>query len=382
MSPPTEQLIRDYLNRLSVAGRGQLGPDDRRALTARTRDFIERKTGLAGPPTAVEVARLLSGLGDPAGLVSQEVRRLAALRGEQSAATTGGFLARVLQRDRSVGSSWHWPAQPGSRTDLQMRLLDPAESPAAGQSGAAPQPGLAGAGGPDAGPSNAGSQAGPEPEPGPGAVPAAPGRPADQGPGPAATGGQAVQLAAPANRPVPVPAQPGPQDRPPPRLTIVPPPPEPEAAASGTQELPPQPGDNEAAISPPAVRWAAAVAGWAGARPLEAAAVVVLGIGGAAYPPVWLLGVLLALASRVWDYRDKWLGLGVPVLLTIIGTAIGLAVAGSQGTFGHHVHDGWMFAVASARVSAVLGAAYLARRSVRHRVPPEIPPWNKAHRVA
>jgi hypothetical protein len=110
--------------------------------------------------------------------------------------------------------------------------------------------------------------------------------------------------------------------------------------------------------------------------------VVVLGAGGAAYPPVWLLGALLALASRIWDYRDKWTGLGLPVLLTVVGTAVGLAVAGSQGTLGHHIHDAWMFAVISSRVSAVLGAAYLAWRSVRDRVPPEIPPWNKPHRVA
>ena len=83
MGPPTEQLIRDYLNRLSVAARGQLGPDDRRALVSRTRDFIERNAGLSGPPTALEVARLLSGLGDPARLVSQERQRLAGLRGEE-----------------------------------------------------------------------------------------------------------------------------------------------------------------------------------------------------------------------------------------------------------------------------------------------------------
>ena len=100
MSPPTEQLIRDYLNRLSVAARGQLGPDDRRALVNRTRDFIERKTGLAGPPTAVEVARLLAGLGDPAGLVQQERQRLAAVRGDVPEPTAGrSRLARVLRRD-------------------------------------------------------------------------------------------------------------------------------------------------------------------------------------------------------------------------------------------------------------------------------------------
>ncbi len=166
MSPPAEQLIRDYLNRLSVAARGQLSPDDRRALTTRTRDFIERKTGLAGPPTAVEVAKLLSGLGDPAGLVSQEVRRLAVLRGEDVSEPVGqnGFLARVLRRDPAAPASWHWPSQPGSRTDLQLRLMDSAAAAAA----------------------------------------------------------DSAQLAAPEEPSVLVPAQPAGQDRPAPRLTIVP----------------------------------------------------------------------------------------------------------------------------------------------------------------
>jgi len=123
MSPPAEQLIRDYLNRLSVAARGQLSPEDRRALVGRTRDFIERKTGLAGPPTAVEVARLLSGLGDPSGLVSQEAGRLAVLRGVASPPQVGRLskISRVLRREPG-SASWHWPAQQG-RTDLQLTLI-------------------------------------------------------------------------------------------------------------------------------------------------------------------------------------------------------------------------------------------------------------------
>ncbi len=125
MSPPTEQLIRDYLNRLSVAARGQLGHDDRRALVNRTRDFIERKTSLAGPPTAMEVARLLAGLGDPSRLVQQERQRLAAVRGELPEPAAGrGRIARVLRRDASKarGPSWHWPVLDGGRDDLSAHL--------------------------------------------------------------------------------------------------------------------------------------------------------------------------------------------------------------------------------------------------------------------
>ncbi len=81
MSPPTEQLIRDYLNRLSVAARGRLSSDDRRALVTRTHDFIERNASRSGPATALQIAALLSRLGDPGALVDQEVARLAAEHG-------------------------------------------------------------------------------------------------------------------------------------------------------------------------------------------------------------------------------------------------------------------------------------------------------------
>src|SRR5215469_14809955 len=126
MGPPAEQLVRDYLSRLSAAARGQLGPDDRRALVSRTREFIERKTGRAGPPTGLEVARLLAGLGDPARLVSKERQRLAALRGQEVRPRGRSRLARMLRGDpdSGLGASWHWPAQEGNRADLQLTLLD------------------------------------------------------------------------------------------------------------------------------------------------------------------------------------------------------------------------------------------------------------------
>src|SRR5215469_3412961 len=126
MGPPAEQLVRDYLSRLSAAARGQLGADDRRALVIRTRGFIERKTGRAGPPTGLEVARLLAGLGDPAKLVSKERQRLTALRGQDVRPPSRGRLVRMLRGDpdKGLGASWHWPAQEGNRADLQVTLLD------------------------------------------------------------------------------------------------------------------------------------------------------------------------------------------------------------------------------------------------------------------
>jgi hypothetical protein len=90
---------------------------------------------------------------------------------------------------------------------------------------------------------------------------------------------------------------------------------------------------------------------------------------------------MLALASKVWDYRDKWLGLAIPIVLTIVGTAAGLILAGSQTSFGYDVHIGWVSADIASRVSAALSAAYLAWRSVHGRRPDAVPPWNKPYHV-
>jgi hypothetical protein len=90
MSPPTEQLIRDYLNRLSVAARDRLGPDDRRALVDRTRKLIERKADFAGRPTTLEVGKVLARLGDPVALLHSIRSR----RSRPSRRTHGSLLSR------------------------------------------------------------------------------------------------------------------------------------------------------------------------------------------------------------------------------------------------------------------------------------------------
>ncbi|MGO8962083.1 MAG: hypothetical protein ACLQFR_32620 [Streptosporangiaceae bacterium] len=125
----------------------------------------------------------------------------------------------------------------------------------------------------------------------------------------------------------------------------------------------------------------AAVVGWFRDKTLESVATILLGVGGVIFPPIWLLGAMVALASRVWDGRDKLLGLAVPVLLTIVGTAAGVILAGSQSSLGHDVHVGWVSANIASRAAAALGATYLAWRSVRGRRPAAAPPWNKPYRV-
>jgi len=337
MNPPSEQLIRDYLKRLSLAARGQLGPDDRRALVERTRELIESRTSAGGPPTTVEVGRLLSGLGDPGGLVSQERQRLAALRGETVEPVSRSRLARALRGDpgKARGASWHWPVQPGSRTDLQLMLIGAEETA---------EPHLSAAGAADSG----------------FALPEAESEPAGQ----QAPGAPAAALPAAALPTAALPVAELADDR----------------AVTWELALP-------AALPVPRVRQVLVRAvAWSRKHKLEATAVVLLGLGGAIFPPVWLLGVVIALTSRLWDSRDKWVGLGLPVALTVIATAVAL-ILGSRASLGHQVsigrgmHDGWVCAVDASRATAVLSACYLARRAARGPRPPAVPPWSKPRRV-
>ena len=88
MRPPAEQLIRDYLNRLSVAARSRLKPEDRRAFLARTGDFIERQSGVRGTADPAEVMRILAGIGEPENVVERERVRLETQRSERAAAAS------------------------------------------------------------------------------------------------------------------------------------------------------------------------------------------------------------------------------------------------------------------------------------------------------
>src|SRR5262245_52229578 len=76
MNPPTEQLVRDYLNRLAVAAKTRLEPADRQTLLDQTRARIEAEGGGMRHATASQVTRILTTLGDPAALVDQH-RRMA-----------------------------------------------------------------------------------------------------------------------------------------------------------------------------------------------------------------------------------------------------------------------------------------------------------------
>src|SRR6185437_1844139 len=89
MDTSTEQLVRDYLNRLAVAARRSLGPGEVMAFIGRMRGAIERQIGPQGAATPAEVATMLAALGRPEGLVQLEVARLKAARSDRGLAAGG-----------------------------------------------------------------------------------------------------------------------------------------------------------------------------------------------------------------------------------------------------------------------------------------------------
>jgi hypothetical protein len=403
MSSPTDQLIRDYLNRLSGAARGQLGPGDRRALVDRTREFIERKAELDSRPTALEVGRVLSGLGDPARLVSQERERLTTLRGEPPEPVSRRRLVRVLRGEpgKTRGASWHWPVQPGNRTGLQFTLFA-GGGPAGGREATAGAAAGREAGRPVA--AEVSGQLAPDPAPPAGrasARPLWPTLPAGSAEAEATDRGAAERDTA--------------QDQIPDGKILDGEIVDGDDGARGTRgpDADPHALDHQAldhqALGPegPAaatgarptglagMNWQlvavaphgpsrsrqllAGAGGWSRHHKLETVAIALLGLGGAIFPPVWLLGAAVALASRLWDYRDKWVGLALPVLVTVVGTAAGISVGG-RVSFGHSMHEGWAFAVDVSRATAVLSACYLGWRAARGPRPP-VPPWDRPRRM-
>jgi hypothetical protein len=404
MSSSTDQLIRDYLKSLSGAARRQLGPGDRRALVDRTREFIVRKAELDSRPTALEVGRVLSGLGDPARLVSRERERLATLRGEPPEPVSRGHLARVLRGEpgKVRGAGWHWPVQPGSRAGSRFLLFE-SGGPAAGREGTAGaaagrEPGLQVAAG---APGQAVLRQAPPPDPAP-ARPVWPtlmagtaeaeaidadeaerktaarqiadgeivdgeivdGDDGERGAGEPDAGHQALD------------DQPLGHQAPEPGAPAAPPDARPAGLAGMNWQL-----VTLAPRRPSRSRQLLESAGeWSRDHKLETAAITLLGLGGAIFPLIWLLGAAVALASRLWDYRDKWVGLGLPVLATVVGTAVGISVGG-RVSFGHSIHEAWVFAVDVSRASAVLSACYLGWRAAHGPRRSVIPPWDRPHQA-
>ena len=71
---------------------------------------------------------------------------------------------------------------------------------------------------------------------------------------------------------------------------------------------------------------------------LEGTAVVLIALCGLIYAwpiwlvgsAIWLIGVIVALYSRLWSLSDRWVGLAGPVALVIVGTPVSLVLGGTR----------------------------------------------------
>lgn len=340
---PAEQLAQDYLSRLSAAARGRLAAGDRRALVSRTLDFIERSTGPLRSISALEVGKLLAGLGDPAAIVDQEQARLATARGEVAPVSAGGVRVTRMLRRQPGQASWHWPSLPATSPELAGLLMavadeQPPARPAGGQAliGKITMPARLH-------PHRGRTEGQHAPEVLRLVV-------TDE------SGGLSARLPARPSWPSVVARDVGEED---------------EDAAAGPSWLV---GRAESLVV-----W---ITGRFRTQPVESVAAVLLGIGGAAFPPIWVLGAAVALASRVWNYRDKWAGLGLPVLLTVVGTVAGICLTASHATLSHDAHDGYVSADMLSRVMALLGASYLVWRASPERRRPVVPSWARTRKIS
>jgi hypothetical protein len=115
-------------------------------------------------------------------------------------------------------------------------------------------------------------------------------------------------------------------------------------------------------------------------HPLESAIVVLTGLGGLIFPvlpPVWFLGSLLALVSRVWDPRDKWAALLGPPVVALAASLPFTPFLGGDGNviqlYSHALGLDFGYVL---RFGCVVTAAYLAWRV--HRGPRvKVPPWKR-----
>lgn len=121
---------------------------------------------------------------------------------------------------------------------------------------------------------------------------------------------------------------------------------------------------------------------WRG-QPLEATAIGLMVIAGLAYPfPLWwvcfltwLIAAVVATWSRLWDLKDKWVGIVGQVVLVFVGTILAVAMGGTRSHLAGYVHEAQTGSLFLIKIASLLGAGYLAWRVRRGRRSPTVPPW-------
>jgi hypothetical protein len=342
-SPSAEQMIRDYLVRVSAAAQKVLPKGDRLLFVGRTRAAIEAQVGPIASAESEDVVTALNRLGDPEELARRERERLTKARRSGAEATVlwkpdkrGRRSARPQPQPqpsppsrsgsagRPAGKPRPWPGEPAG--------AEPAATPAAAQPASA-QPTAA---------QPAGQQADQGPAPGSGGL-SGDGTPADEG---LPTGGSRPADTASTTQP----------------LSIVP------GMQTRDSDEPPPDTRRLGVPEPLTEAWA-----FVRKQPLEAATLLLLGVGGLLYPfPLWLVAGIVSVKSQRWDRRDKWVVFAGPLLFT----AAALFVMGVTGqgnfftAFGHATHHFGLLL----RVGCLLCTGYLVWRLRRG---PRLPPWQR-----
>jgi len=347
MDASAEQIVLDYLRVLGEAAQRKLRPDERQTFLAHTRVAIARQISETRVAEPRDVQRLLRRFGDPHKLAAEERRRL-----------DGSPPARAAEpRADRTG-----PADPAGSADT---------AGPAGQTVSADHTGPADC-------TEVAHRAGPADPVGP-ADTAGPADRAVSADRAGSAGGARTVAAAPVlHRPMTARWRPG---------TDLAGPPRPVAPVLRTLSRWPdvprwgprrdeEPGPAGAAGPAPPRDWLDGLYAMVRRHPVECAALAVLGVGGLVDPfPLWMLGSLAVLVSRLWDTRDKLIAVAVPMAVALLG-AIMLAGLSARATslagYAHGMHtDGWDII----RAGAVLGTGYLAWRMRQGPRPRPGPPW-------
>jgi hypothetical protein len=427
MDASAEQLVLDYLSELADAAQRILRPDERLTFMARSRAAIARQIGETRVAETPDVRRLLGLFGDPEKLAAQERQRLddAAPAGQSSGVAAEPSVVEehsvAGERGTAAGhgtanghgvanghsaANGHGESVRSGAFDLAGGPVTPASASATSPSAsvtpangaATPANGSATSGGRSAASASASA-----------ATRSAPGGPVRAGPGAVPLTSRPFAMPTP-HRPVTARWRPGKSgqllpwersspdllaldrdipERPPWNRALTPRP-----AATGPLGLPAwwsqptDPGDAQLddeddelggitdAVPDLPEGWPAATLTLARRHPLEVAAILLIAAGVLVYPfPLWLFGVLIIGVSRLWDIKDKFCVLAVPIAVTLLGGVLLAGMTAKSGNLAGFAHalriDGWNLI----RVGVLFSAIYLGWRVRRGPRPRRLPSW-------
>ena len=136
--PSAQQMIRDYLGRVSVAATKVLPKGDRLLFVGRTRAAIEARVGPLASADADEVMSALTTLGDPEDLAKRERERLYSARRRGAAAAPPALWKPAKAPRRGAAA----PPPPEGRSTVPGQVRRPRPWPHRGLSGPdEPKPG-------------------------------------------------------------------------------------------------------------------------------------------------------------------------------------------------------------------------------------------------